>query len=235
MNIVVINGQNHKGITYTIGRDFAQKLTSEDKITEFFMPKDLPHFCCGCNQCFMKDEKLCPHYENMKPIVEAIDNADLMIFTTPVYVYHCTGSMKAFLDHFAYRWMIHRPNGDMFKKQALCIATAAGAGMKTACKDIKDSMFYWGVGKTYTYGVAVRATKYSEISANIKSKMDKDIKKLARKIKKNQNNIKSSIRAKGFFKVARLLNRKEGWNPIDVEYWSAEGWDKKTRPWHKTK
>lgn len=76
-----------------------------------------------------------------------MDEADVLIFTTPVYVYHCTGSMKAFLDHYGYRWMVHRPEQKMFTKQAVVISTAAGSGTKSANKDIADSMFFWGVQK----------------------------------------------------------------------------------------
>lgn len=64
-----------------------------------------------------------------------------MIFESPVYVYHVTGSMKAFLDHYGYRWMLHRPEESMFHKQAVCISTAAGAGMKSTNKDMADSFF----------------------------------------------------------------------------------------------
>ena len=71
-----------------------------------------------------------------------MDKADILIFTSPVYVYHVTGSMKAFLDHYGYRWMVHRPEEKMFSKQVVCIATAAGAGMKSTIKDISDSMFF---------------------------------------------------------------------------------------------
>ena len=53
--------------------------------------------------------------------------------------------MKAFLDHYGYRWMLHRPEESMFHKQAVCISTAAGAGMKSTNKDMADSFFYWGV------------------------------------------------------------------------------------------
>ena len=233
MKVVIINGQNHKGSSYNIGKVLASKLTSDENITEFFMPKDLPHFCCGCNQCFTKNEKLCPHYDCMEPIVKAIDDADVMIFTSPVYVYHCTGSMKAFLDHFAYRWMLHRPNGEMFKKQAVCISTAAGAGMKSTCKDIKDSMFFWGVGKTYTYGVAVKAVNYKEVAPQLKDKINDKMEKIANKIKHNKDNVKSSVKAKGFFHVSRMLNSKEGWNPVDVKYWADNGWKDKKRPWKK--
>ena len=114
MKVTMINGQNHKGSTYQIGKMLALYLTEEENIKEFFLPKDLPEFCYGCNKCFLESEHLCPHYGFTQPITQALDDADVMIFTTPVYVYHCTGSMKAFLDHYAFRWMLHRPNGGMF-------------------------------------------------------------------------------------------------------------------------
>lgn len=37
--------------------------------------------------------------------------ADVVILASPVYVYHATGQMMAFLDHFGTRWMVHRPDG----------------------------------------------------------------------------------------------------------------------------
>ena len=123
MKIAVINGQNHKGSTYHIGKQVADKLGGE--VTEFFLPRDFGDFCVGCTQCFLKSETLCPHYERLKKITEAMDEADVLIFTTPVYVYHCTGSMKAFLDHYGYRWMVHRPEQKMFTKQAVVELSAA--------------------------------------------------------------------------------------------------------------
>ena len=101
MKIAMINGQNHKGSTYHIGKMLADKLGGE--VTEFFLPKDFGHFCIGCNQCIVKDEKLCLYYKELKPLTDAIDSADVIILTSPVYVYHCTGSMKAWLDHYGYR------------------------------------------------------------------------------------------------------------------------------------
>ena len=74
-----------------------------------------------------------------------MDEADLIILTSPVYVYHVTAPMKNFLDHQGHRWMVHRPRPEMFHKQAVCISTAAGAGMKSTNKDMQDSLFFWGV------------------------------------------------------------------------------------------
>ena len=138
MKIVCIYGQNHKGSIYHIAKMLADKLQGETK--EFFLPRDFNHYCVGCTQCFEKDEKLCPHYGDLSPLTEAMDEADVIILASPVYVYHASGPMKSFLDHYGYRWMVHRPEERMFHKQAVCISTAAGGGMKSTNKDIHSGL-----------------------------------------------------------------------------------------------
>lgn len=69
---------------------------------------------------------------------DAIDRADLIILASPVYVMQATGSVKAFLDYYGYRWMSHRLNEAMFSKQGVCISTASGSGMKHALKVMAD-------------------------------------------------------------------------------------------------
>ena len=59
MRIVMINGQNHRGSTYHIGRMLADKLAADEEITEFFLPRDMNHFCVGCYSC-IEDETKCP-------------------------------------------------------------------------------------------------------------------------------------------------------------------------------
>lgn len=140
MKITVINGQSHKGSTYHIGKMLTDKLGGE--VTEYFLPKDFGDMCIGCTACILKSEQLCPHYQRLEKFTNAIDEADVLIFTSPVYVYHVTGAMKSFLDHYGYRWMVHRPEKKMFSKQAVCISTAAGAGTKSTNKDIADSFFF---------------------------------------------------------------------------------------------
>lgn len=140
MKTVIIHGQSHKGSTYHIAHALAEKIGGECK--EFFLPKDFDKFCVGCNQCFMEGEKKCPHYEALLPITKAMDEADVIILASPVYVYHATGAMKAFLDHYGYRWMVHRPEESMFRKQGVCICTAAGAGLSSTNKDMADSLFF---------------------------------------------------------------------------------------------
>lgn len=232
MKTVVINGQNHKGSTYHIGKMLADKLGGE--ITEFFLPKDFDCFCVGCNSCFIRGEQLCPHYDRLEPIMNALDEADVIILTSPVYVYHTSGSMKAFLDHCGYRWMVHRPEEKMFKKQAVCVSTAAGAGMKSTNKDMSDSLFFWGIPKIYRLGYAVRSTSYSNISEKILTKIDKDTTVLAGKIKSKNGRVKPNIKTKAFFMIVRMLQKSEGMSPIDNAYWKERGWLKNSRPWKNT-
>lgn len=228
MKIALIHGQNHKGSTYHIARMLAEKLGG--KITEFFLPRDFNRFCTGCTSCFMKSETLCPHYEMLKPITTAMDAADVLILDSPVYVYHVTGSMKAFLDHYGYRWMIHRPEESMFRKQAVCISTAAGAGMKSTNRDMADSLYFWGVGKIYRYGIAVHATSYQQISPQKQEQIENKMTALAETIRNNQGKIKPGLKTKGFFEIVRIIQKK-GWNESDTSYWKERGWDQKERPW----
>jgi multimeric flavodoxin WrbA len=228
MNIVMINGQNHTGSTYHIGRMIADKVGGE--ITEFFLPKDFDEFCVGCTLCFTKSETLCPHYKKLQPIVEAMDKADLLIFTSPVYVYHVTGSMKAFLDHLGYRWMVHRPAANMFRKQAVCVATAAGAGTKSTIKDITDSLFYWGISRIYKYGIAIFTTSYDKINEKTTKKIDKKTTSIAKKIHETDGHVKIKLKTRLFFWIMHLVQRK-GWSEADSKYWAENGWTGKNRPW----
>ena len=228
MKIVVIHGQSHKGSTYHIARILADKL--EGEVKEFFLPRDFGEFCVGCTSCFMKTETMCPHYEKLRPLTEAMDEADVIVLASPVYVYHATGAMKAFLDHYGYRWMVHRPEERMFKKQGVCISTAAGAGMKSTNKDMADSLFFWGVVKIYNYGIAVRATSWNGINEKTKDSIERKTTALANKIKKNYGRVKPSVKTKGFFSIMRLM-QKSGWNEADSLYWKEKGWTGKKRPW----
>lgn len=228
MKITVIHGQNHKGSTCHIAEMLAEKIGGE--ITEFFLPKDFGEFCVGCTQCFGKSETLCPHYEKLKPITEAIDGADVIILASPVYVYHVTGAMKALLDHYGYRWMVHRPEEKMFKKQVVCISTAAGAGTKSTNKDMADSAFFWGAARIYRYGVNVRETSWSRVKPEMKESIGRKTAALASRIKRNAGQVKPTLKTKGFFCIMRML-QKNGFNEADMVYWKEKGWTEKVRPW----
>ena len=224
MKIVVINGQAHKGTTHHIAHMLADQLGGE--VTEFFLPRDFGAFCIGCAQCIHKDEALCPHAEALAPITRAMDAADVLVFASPVYVYHVTGPMKALLDHYGWRWIIHRPNPAMFHKQAVVLTTAAGAGMSTAIRDIRDSLFFWGVGKIYTFGLATHADTYAHMSEKKQRQAEHAVAKIAAKIKRAESRVKPALKTRLFFRFYRkvILRRMP---PSDQDYWAKTGLDRR--------
>ncbi len=228
MKIVIINGQNHKGSTYHIAQELAEKIGND--ITEFFLPKDFGEFCIGCARCFTVSETKCPHYQKLLPLTEALNTADVIILASPVYVYHATGAMKAFLDHYGYRWMVHRPEERMFRKQGICISTAAGAGMKSTNKDMADSLFFWGVPRIEQLGIGVAAIDWDHVSDKKKRIIQKKSDAIARRIRRRHGKVKPGLKTKGFFHIMRMLQKK-GWNEADVRYWQEKGWHQKNRPW----
>ncbi len=226
MNCVIIHGQSHEGSTCHIARLVAARLDGEVK--EFFLPRDFGDFCTGCTTCFVRSETCCPHYDRLKHITAAIDEADVIILASPVYVYHATGAMKAFLDHYGYRWMVHRPEESMFCKQAVCIATAAGGGTRSTLRDMADSTFFWGVAKTYKLGMGVQATSWDTIKPEKREKAERMAARIADKIKHCR--VRPSLKTKAFFTVMRMM-QKNSWNAADGEYWKEKGWLGKERPW----
>jgi len=104
MKITVINGTEKQGVTFKIKEMFLKQFREKNaEIKEFYLPKDCPVFCAGCITCFAKGENNCKNSQYIEPIRQAIEQADLLVFTTPSYVMHTTGAMKTFLDHMAFR------------------------------------------------------------------------------------------------------------------------------------
>ncbi|MGN1181773.1 MAG: flavodoxin family protein [Faecalibacillus sp.] len=231
MKIVMIHGQNHLGSTYHIGKILSEQLGSSDQIKEFFLPRDLNHFCLGCYSC-IDDEKKCPFYEEKKIIGDAMEEADVLILTTPNYCMAPTASMKAFIDLFFQYWIIHRPRKSMFTKKAVVISTTAGMGTGQAIKTVKRALAYWGVPYIKTYGKALQASSWQEVSQKNKDRIHKDMTKLAHQIKKDKCGKPSLYIRFMFFIMARSRKQGDGVTiPSETIYWKENGWLDKQRPW----
>jgi len=231
MKITVIygTGRTERSSTYNIAQQFIAELACGDSVTEFFLPKDMPKFCTGCFACFSDNTK-CPHYTYIQPIADAMLNADLIIFTAPVYVYHVPGQVKALLDHFGYQWIAHQPRGAFFHKQALVITTAAGAGMRHTVKDLRHSIDWWGVGRTYTFKKAVRAADWQSVTDKNKAAYTQEIRKTSRKIL-GQKGAGPRLKVKMLFYLMRFMQKKYRFNESDVAYWTDNGWFAGKKPW----
>lgn len=234
MKVAVVYGTEHRGSTYNIVQLFLDGLhVPEGDLSEFFLPRDMPHFCCGCVRCIEKGEEYCPHREAIASIETAMEKADLIVLASPVYVLRVTGQMKAFLDHFAFRFMVHRPNEAMFSKTALVVTTAAGSGMKSAIRDMTASLTHWGVGRIFTYGRAVAATDWHGVKDGKKRQIERDVERLSARIRKGYRDVTPNLKVKALFHAMRLLHKNLAFNRIDLEYWEQRGWLRQGRPWKR--
>ncbi|MDP4092972.1 MAG: NAD(P)H-dependent oxidoreductase [Bacillota bacterium] len=232
MKITVLHGQMHKGSTWNITQLFLEKLSDKNtEINEFFMPKHTPSFCIGCFNCFTKGEDKCPHADIVQPVVNAIEEADLVILESPCYVLGMSGQLKTFLDHMGYRWIPHRPHPKMFSKVGLVISTAAGAGAGKVTKALKDNLFYWGVGKVYRFGKNVGASSWETVKSEKKSHIENDVTQMAAKILNKIGNVKPGIKTKAMFKLMQMSQKSNNWNPTDKEHWVRNGWLNRNKPW----
>ena len=231
MKIVMLNGQNHKGSTYHIGRAIADRIEGENEITEFFFPRDLNHFCAGCYRC-IEDAAACPYYGEKKVILDAVDAADILIVTTPTYCLHMSAPLKSFFDLTFDLWMSHRPMASMFRKKAVIVSTSAGSSTRSAVKDVRDALTYMGVPKIMTYGLAVQAMSWQEVPDKKKARIEKDTAGIARKLSAARPAV--GIRTRFLFRMMGTMQKK-GWSasPVEKEYWKEQGWLDGKKPWSK--
>ncbi|MBR2704542.1 MAG: NAD(P)H-dependent oxidoreductase [Clostridia bacterium] len=222
MRILTIMGTPHKGNTRAITDLFLDEFKGSE-FDEIVLPNDFSNICLGCANCILKGENNCPHYDEVKCIVDRIKKADLIILATPVFVGSCTSGMKALLDHLAYMWIVHRPKQSMFSKVGLIITSAGGSGVKATVKLLKQNLFYLGVPKVYNYGVTTMKMGGNYVDYKDKDKIKNSVKKQANKVKKALKNKKVGFKTKFFFKLFGMT-QKNGWNKVDSDYWKEMGW-----------
>ena len=230
LKITIVYGTERKGTTYNIAQEVVKNIENAE-VTEIFLPRELPEYCISCLRCFTEEQGTCAHSRYTNQIREKLLWADLIILTSPVYSFHVSGQMKVFLDHFANMWIVHRPYNEMFNKQGLVIATASGPVYSKTLNEMKDSLDFWGVAKTYKLGFAIMEVSWSKISPKIKKKIFDKTKAIARKIKANNGNIKPCFRVRKWFFISRFMQKKIKASPPDVAYWEEKGWTGKVRPW----
>ena len=237
MKITVINGTAKKGVTYHLKEIFLDEFRGKAEITEFYLPKDGPGFCSGCTTCFRGGEKLCKDAGCVQKIEKALLEADLLVFTSPAYVFHTTGAMKALLDHFGYRWMPHRPAREFFGKRAVIITQCLGAGAASTARDIKDSLAWWGMTDIRTCSFKLMSEiDWDKLPEKKRAEMTGKLVRLARKMASVDYSrpARTGIVARAKFYAVRMLQTDLGKaNPeyTDFKYWRDNGWIGRARPW----
>ena len=230
MKIAMINGQNHKGSSYHIGRMIIEKIEGDNEVTEIFLPRDLNHFCMGCYKC-IEDDTACPFFEEKKVILDAVSEADLIVITTPTYCLHVSAPLKSLIDMTFDYWMVHKPRECMFSKRAVVVSSSAGSGAKSAIKDVCDALFYLGVPSVIKYGTAVHAMNWAGVSQKKKAKTERDTSRIAEKLSVRKKP-SVGLKTRFIFSMMGMMQKKGmGSSPSEKEYWEKKGWLSGKKPW----
>lgn len=239
MKITVINGTEKHGVTYRLKEPFLEPFRENAQITEFCLPRDCPEFCKGCVSCTLKGEHTCKDAAYIKKIDDALLEADLIVMTSPAYVMHATGAMKNLLDHFAYRWMPHRPAPQMFTKRAVIITQCLGSGAGSTAKDIRDSLSWWGISQIGVYKAALMGSIFwDQLPKKRQDTLTRKIQKLAARYARidYRTPARTNLVTKAKFLICRKMHQslhQKDPEYLDSLHWAKQGWLGKARPWKK--
>lgn len=240
MKITVINGTEKKGVTYRLKEMFLEPFRGKADITEYYLPRDCPDFCTGCASCILRGVETCKDAAYIQKIDLALRESDLIVMTSPAYVMHVTGAMKAFLDHFAYRWMPHRPAPEMFGKRAVVLTQCLGAGARSSAKDIRHSLSWWGISDIGVFtGALMEGIAWDELSEKKRRQLCGKIRRLSDRFARIDYGQpgRTSFVIKFKFLFCRVMRKKlyeNGSDDLDGKYWADRGWLQKNRPWRST-
>ncbi len=240
MKITVINATEKRGVTYRLKEIFLSEFRQTADVTEYYLPKDGPGFCTGCVSCMQKGEHTCKDADKISVIERSLLEADLIVMASPAYVFHTTGAMKALLDHFAYRWMPHRPAPEMFGKRAVILTQCLGAGAGSTAKDIRHSLSWWGVSEIGVFtGALMGDIVWDRLPERKRDELKRRVLKLSRRFARMDYTkpARTKLATKIKFTFCRMLQKslhKADPEYTDGKYWAQQGWLGGTRPW-KTK
>lgn len=227
MKICAIYGTERKGCTWHIAQEVLSRLP-EAEVTSFFLPRDCPDSCVSCFRCF-NEENRCYHSEAARKILSAMLEADVILLTSPVYALHLTGQMKTFLDHYASMWMVHKPNGEMFRKRGVVIAAASGPVYRAALREMKDSLDFWGTARTYALGFALMEISWDRLSPRLKQKIARRAERTAARLRRDAGG--PGLKTRLLFHLTRLTHKYVWRDSSDAKWWRAHGWLDRARPW----
>ena len=121
-NIVILQGSPRRhGNTARLVQAFTDGLAAEHKVTIINVSELKINYCVGCNSCFTRDGNRCFQEDDMRKILPALSEADVMVFASPVYFYGISAQLKTLLDR------LHTPLRNTFKvkRTALLLVGAA--------------------------------------------------------------------------------------------------------------
>lgn len=130
-NILILNGSARKnGNTAKLVKSFIEGAKSaKHNIKEFYLQNMNINGCLGCNNCINGE---CIQKDDMTKIYETFDNADIIVFASPIYFWTITGPLKTVTDRLYAK--LKSLGYTEFSKESILIMTAGSTDYSQAQK-----------------------------------------------------------------------------------------------------
>ena len=224
MKIAVFHGSPRKGNTYKATQIFFDQIKKrgDAHITEFFLPQALPEFCTGCQLCFGNSHEVCPHAGYVAPILEAVLQADALVFATPHHgVSSMSAGMKNLLDHLGFLALTVTPRSEMFDKKAFVITT--GTGSASASRPIVKGLKYKGVNRVYALSIRMFTHKWDLMPPVKQARCEKTLRRAADRFAAVQKG-RAYLSTIGMYYITKfVLKRYIGAEGYPYRYWEEQG------------
>ncbi len=132
--LVISSSPRKDGNSETLAKRFAEGVQESGNEARVIFVRDVSlKFCTGCLYCQSHDK--CVLNDGMNALYSEFENADVLVFATPVYYYSVSGQLKTFLDRLNPLY----PRKNKFKEVYLLLAAAEDdeAAMNGSVSDIQ--------------------------------------------------------------------------------------------------
>lgn len=219
--VLIINGSPRKAATLRSAEIFAAALTrlgTLEVTTLHLAEKNLGN-CRGCHLCIQKDEALCPLHDDRDTILQAIREADGVVFATPVYSQNVSTLMKNLIDHLAYQY--HRPS--LFGIKAMALASGGGQ-FRDTLRYMNYNASCWGMIPVTRLGIP----HLDALTDGFRKKVNKSIEKTARKFFQSLQQTQMpdpGIKDLMWFRMWQITAAScMDSNPADYRHYEEHGW-----------
>ncbi len=106
-NILILMGSPRKeGNTDILCDEFIKGAkTTGASINKIYVHEKNIEYCVGCSECYIQKDKYCVvHDDDMREILDLAQQADIIVFASPVYFYTVTGQIKTLIDRMTPRY-----------------------------------------------------------------------------------------------------------------------------------
>jgi multimeric flavodoxin WrbA len=218
MKILAISGSPQRDSSYillnNIKKYFADNGYHDFKILE--LSKIKLKTCIKCSACVSKGENHCPNKDMRDTIINKMKQADVIIFSSPVFAVAEASLMKNFINRLGY--FGHRPY--FFDKYAMVITSGSGFGVKETNEHMKKVFTAYGFNVVSDFqvnsGLWLLSKKEKEI---IENKAIKAAGKLIESINRGNKN-PPNLNQVVVFRIFKSISESNRDNmPVNYEYY----------------